>query len=79
VPRNKKLMYELQVLKGKSGDWYWRMVSTWNGNTLCHAETYVNKYAACKTARNLCRDLKGSRVIWEMRNGDWYVDMVNER
>ena len=41
---------KLEVLKGKSGKWYWRIKAD-NGRILCHSETYSDKCQAMKTLK----------------------------
>ena len=41
---------KLEVLKGRSGKWYWRIKSP-NGRILCHSELYSSKQKAVQTAR----------------------------
>jgi len=49
-------MYRIEVLKGKSDKWYWRLKYN-NGRILAHSETYSSKFQAQKTARNLSINL----------------------
>lgn len=46
---------KLEIRKGKSGKWYWRIKAT-NGRIVCHSETYSSKSKAIQTAKQIVKN-----------------------
>jgi len=56
-----RLNMKIEVLKGKSGKWYWRIVSTKNGKVICHSESYSSRTKASQTVRSMLKWMKQAR------------------
>jgi uncharacterized protein YegP (UPF0339 family) len=47
--------YQVQILKGPSGAWYWRIRRS--GRTVSSSETYSSRGKAWRSARNIAKGL----------------------
>ena len=51
-------LYRVELRVGDAGAWYWRVMSTFNGQVIATSEVYSSKLAALETAQLVAKEAK---------------------
>lgn len=61
--KSRELRWEIEVLRGPSRGWYWRLKSFGNHKVMSCSKIYSSHYKALKSARRVTADLDAAILV----------------